>query len=1578
MHTPQDTLSAALGRAAEITWWNRAVTKLNQVEGITNANTFVKTELIEQKGPYVEFVKPPAFHDQPAVDFLADLDYSPAIGDAIVEELFGGDSAGSLYQHQAETIEAIETTNNDNILAVPTAAGKTESFFLPILNYCLSCEEDGLKALVVYPMKTLGVDQLNRFITYLDHINRDREPEDRVTIGIWDGDTPQRVGTQSNDVEKGAYIRGLVDPRDPTEKLRVMSDTMVGTDEHRYSWIRTTRDGIRQGVDILLSNPEALDYMFLSNNDETRKILGNQPGANPLKHIVFDEAHVWSGIQGSSISLLSQRLKAFFKANDPQITMVSATVENPPELAGALTGNRASTEGINSIGFTAREFPVRGEPDFTRFGPCTLTELVVGLAVCVLDVDDATQLGDDVDISGALKTLRAVGLVDSNQLTIAPGTPEWVTGPIERTANRLCGDEFETHSELVKATSGRNRLVEAVIDSSGFTSGWNDFVLESVPEVAAFTQWFESGTTGAVEFKSYDDLLSEAADRGSDSPQEVIETVMAFGRLAGIVTEKYHVFLKPPHKVYWCRECELVGRTPKCQHCGQSVPEIQFCRNCHEPFSEVPTESDEPVFNALLGSAKPGTCPGCGGNPRLSDVGVPTASLLSYMLTEICREVPSKKTLVFSDSHSSAESVGDKIIETEYGLMAQTLYLQELIAEGGRAHNNELYLRVANRLKTEYWDPLVQNEIDEDSTAYNFLLPLQKTVRSHASLFKCEAMLNSALVTTDVVADRTDPVDQLVAHEAYKLFVLSKASFTLNRVKFDGLTRDKLLERLTSRLSLPTAEINAVLDEIIADFYAQGIISILPFEEVQSSVDRSQQDPDKIVELKSELDKAKTYVDEMGIVNGPADSGIFTRELGIDDTDLVLLPDVAFCSECYTSHPVTSDGEAVSHCQKCTAPLTVYSRFTTNEEGTVVASPGYANAESGWDYAIDHWAHDITDPIRDGAEPEFVSVGIHKGNIPHTVRGAIEEGFRKDDPEVNIVSATPTMELGVDIGSLDTVAQVGVPPTLTNYVQRAGRTGRSRGSSSLVMTLVRGQHPVDGHYYANLESFLKEFEPVRVPDPYDFDELLAGHVVTEVFAYLARNPHESNIFLKKFKISEPERENLVQFVNSVTKNIAILVDFIQDEMADVLREYIESIFGQRGGEVFDTVFFGDGTLSILTRTDQTFGRLAKMSSGAAANRDLTQNTSRLDQWLNQLGYLANYRSFGQNFPVKYNGQTDEISFEGGGRLYDLYPGEQNGYGAMTTLHGTDYLVEDVRGTPTSLATVALCTNEECGRRFQSYDDRTETCPHCESELVVTDIHGVASVECKLARGGQTSWRTYPQMSTHVDWGDHEARASSQSTMFGIPCTIDYGQFRLTDFVYAFERGHSMSPTTDLIQSEALIETEDEELSSSSSVSWRDEMEADDAEQYRPVGQQYHTQGLRIEFDRADFEARYSRAKHETRSWPQALTSLEQAVNRAIAVEAECDLQDFRLKTSLEDDVVELIIVDSRQGGNGITWHIFEELDGIESKVRNTASCTRCIDYCDECLLLERTPAHYLQNDLLDHRMLTAIVEEPHD
>lgn len=1579
MHSPQATLHSAIQRAAEITWWNRQMTNLNEIDNISNAVSFVENDIIEQKGPYIESVDAPAFADQPATGFLASLDYHPLISSAVVEELFGGDTSGSLYQHQAETIQAIHDNTNDNILAVPTATGKTESFFLPILDHCLSTNESGLKSLIIYPMKTLGVDQLNRFIQYLDRINRQLDSPDRITIGIWDSDTPQRVGSRDHEIEEGSYVRGLECPRSD-KKLRIFSETSVGTDDHQYPWIKVTRESIRDGVDILLTNPEALDYMFVSDNPDTRTILGDHPSEHPVKHIVFDEAHVWSGIQGAAISLLSRRLKAFYDDRDPQITMVSATVDNPRELASDLTGSSESQ--INSIKFSSRSFPARGSPDFTRFKPCDADDIAHVLAFAHLG-DYSTDTLNRFNLSAAADTLQAVGLLESGtQLSLTDRAGAWVTKPIDTAVQNLVKDSdeptFNTPQDVVEHDRGRTRIAEHVLDRSGATSGWYDFVLEHVPEVATVLDYFEEDTTGVVGFKHYEDLLDRLSQHNVTNPESVLHAVMAFGRLAGVITEKYHVFLKPPTQVYWCQHCEQVTRERHCQRCDSRLPELQFCKRCHHPYVEqLAIEGDE-AFAPVGYSGPVDDCPGCGKWPNLTDIGVPTPSLLSYMLTEICRLTPSKKTLVFSDSHASAESVGDRIIDTEYGLMAESLYVKELLENGGRVNNYDAFRAVSQTLREKYWQPLIQNEIDEDNTAYNFLHSLLEDIEAHSFLNNCENLLESALATNATVMQFDDLEKVILGHELFKLFALSSSvGFSKKRISFDGLTRNKIIDRLETRSGYDAQTIDSHLDDLLTALLEENVISEQSWDEVRSSIQNSGADEEKKAALFDFFDRTREELEAHDIVGENPESGLFTRIPKRDESDLVLLPEASFCSSCYRSYPVTDDGDALSACPSCGASMDTYTRFTQDEDGNLTPTPGYADVESDWPYALDHWAHDITRPLRTGDDPEFITVGIHKGNIPHTLRSAIEEGFRKDDPDVNIVSATPTMELGVDIGTLDTVSQVGIPPTLTNYVQRSGRTGRTRGSSSLVMTAIRGKHPVDSHYYGNLDSFLGDFEPVRVPNAFDFDELLASHVVTETFAYLARNPHESNVFEQMYSLTESQ-QNLASFVHKVEEQLDILREFLLDARKDAVIDHLETVFSDesdRAIEVFETVFEETGPLSLSQRVDQTFTRLAEMSGSAETNKTLTEQNDRLDQWLARLGYLANYRNFGQQFPVQFSGHTDDIQFEAQGRLYDMFPGQENDLGAVLTLHGTEYIVSDVHGTATPLTEAEVCENDDCERPFQSYDPGTDHCPHCETELTETAIHGVSSVECKTARGGQRNYSTRGLMSTQIDQITEPNADYLETEIFGLPCEARYGQFEVTDFVYAFERRHSASPDKEILRSEAVIERE-ESTTSSQDLSWQERMADVQDELYRPVGQQYFTQGLALTFDIADLEARYDTVSHETKSWPQAMVSLEQALEKAIAVVAECDRSDFHVKTTTVEDAVIVYVVDSRQGGNGITWQVRESLPSIQDRVREIAHCGRCLDYCDECLLLSRTPGYYLENALLDRRTLGALIGDP--
>ena len=66
--------------------------------------------------------------------------------------------------------------------------------------------------------------------------------------------------------------------------------------------------------------------------------------------------------------------------------------------------------------------------------------------------------------------------------------------------------------------------------------------------------------------------------------------------------------------------------------------------------------------------------------------------------------------------------------------------------------------------------------------------------------------------------------------------------------------------------------------------------------------------------------------------------------------------------------------------------------------------------------------------------------------------------------EPNLVSATPTLELGIDIGDLSTVTLCSVPPSTANYRQRAGRAGR-RDGNALIVTVANAE-PHDLYFYA--------------------------------------------------------------------------------------------------------------------------------------------------------------------------------------------------------------------------------------------------------------------------------------------------------------------------------------------------------------------------------------------------------------------------------------------------------------------------------------------------------------------------------
>ncbi len=96
------------------------------------------------------------------------------------------------------------------------------------------------------------------------------------------------------------------------------------------------------------------------------------------------------------------------------------------------------------------------------------------------------------------------------------------------------------------------------------------------------------------------------------------------------------------------------------------------------------------------------------------------------------------------------------------------------------------------------------------------------------------------------------------------------------------------------------------------------------------------------------------------------------------------------------------------------------------------------------------WSN-VNDRVVEGVR--YFRAAEHSAQQPGALLQEYEDRFKRG--QINLLSCSTTMEMGVDIGGISVVAMNNVPPHPANYLQRAGRAGRRSEARSIALTVCK-------------------------------------------------------------------------------------------------------------------------------------------------------------------------------------------------------------------------------------------------------------------------------------------------------------------------------------------------------------------------------------------------------------------------------------------------------------------------------------------------------------------------------------------
>lgn len=233
-----------------------------------------------------------------------------------------------LYKHQVESLEKI-SRGRSVVVTTGTGSGKTESYLFPILNHIMNdpeIDKPGVRAIFLFPMNALVNDQMKRIRELLSTYPK-------IKFGRYVGDTKDHI-----------------DPRAERNRLGKAYNCVILQNE------LVTREEIRENPPhLLFTNYSMLEYLLLRPKD--RDILSPEK-AFKWQFIVLDEAHTYNGALGIEVSMLLRRLIQKIQRL-PQFLLTSATLgdqgKSEQEIVQFANSLTAADYTVDDIIFSSRK-----------------------------------------------------------------------------------------------------------------------------------------------------------------------------------------------------------------------------------------------------------------------------------------------------------------------------------------------------------------------------------------------------------------------------------------------------------------------------------------------------------------------------------------------------------------------------------------------------------------------------------------------------------------------------------------------------------------------------------------------------------------------------------------------------------------------------------------------------------------------------------------------------------------------------------------------------------------------------------------------------------------------------------------------------------------------------------------------------------------------------------------------------------------------------------------------------------------------------------------------------------------------